>query len=486
MAHVESTLFVIIGATGDLTRRKLLPATAGIVADNGWQEKIWILGVGREDMEDQQFRKIARQSLDEAGLEDEEMSAWCDESVFYQSVSEESGGYDALAARISDLEGELGLPGNRILYLAIPPQAFGPVIDSLGDAGLGESPGFTRLVVEKPFGHDLPSAEELNRHVHRKFDEDQVYRIDHYLGKETVQNLLVFRFSNALFETAWNRDRVQSVEITVAEDLGLEGRAGYYDKNGAMRDMVQNHVTQLLTLVAMEPPVKLEANAIRDEKVKVLRSIKPIRPEDVHFGQYDDGEVDGEEVTAYRHEPDVEDDTLTETAVAMRVEIDNWRWQGVPFYIRTGKRFAERLTQIVVRFEEPPVCLFEVDHACEVHTDAIVIILQPNEGFQLWFDVKAPEDVLRLQPLPLEFRYADAFGEIPKAYETLIMDVLIGDQTLFVRGDEVEYAWKLYQPVLDNPPKPALYPAGSWGPHSFSGLVGQKGHAWWNEEIGGR
>lgn len=477
----EPTLFVIIGGGGDLTRRKLLPAIAHLVRANEWQAGFHVLGVGRSARQQEEYREWARESLRLAGLSGSIIEAWCDNSVHFVSNAEEDGGWAAVAERISELESEHGLPGNRALYLAVPPRVFAPVIEGLGAAGLNESPGFTRLVVEKPFGKSLESAHELNELVHEWFAESQVYRIDHYLGKETVQNLLVFRFANALFESAWNRNLVRSVEITVGEHLGLESRAGYYDQAGALRDMIQNHVTQLFTLVAMEPPAKLDADSIRDEKVKVLRSVLPITADDVVYGQYAGGVIDDEVVPGYLEEKEVPEDSTTETAVSLRLGIDNWRWQGVPFYLRTGKRFPERLTQIVVRFREPPVCLFEMGGVCEVHSDAIVITIQPNEGFELHFDVKAPADGMQLQTVPLDFRYADTFRELPDAYETLIEDIVMGDQTLFVRSDEVEAAWTLYKPVLSDPPMPERYAAGTWGPPSSQKLPYATGDAWWED-----
>ncbi|MBT8192190.1 MAG: glucose-6-phosphate dehydrogenase [Acidimicrobiia bacterium] len=479
MSRFEPTLFVIVGGAGDLTRRKLLPAIADIAEKNGCQDKFHVLAVGRSAQDDEEYRAWARESLALAGLSPEAISAWCDTSVHYVSNAEEAGGWQAVADKVAAIESANDLPGNRAFYLAIPPRVFPPVIEALAEVGLNRSPGFTRLVIEKPFGNSLETARSLNELVHARFEEHQVYRIDHYLGKETVQNLLVFRFANALFENSWNRSLVRSVEITVGEHLGLETRAGYYDQAGAFRDMIQNHVTQVLTLVAMEPPVKLDADAIRDEKVKVLRSVVPIAADDVVFGQYVGGLIDDETVPGYLEEPGVAENSVTETAVSLRLFIDNWRWQGVPFYLRTGKRFPERLTQIVVRFREPPVCLFEVDGTCEVHSDAIVITLQPNEGFELLFDVKAPEEDMRLQTVPLDFRYDAAFGSLPDAYETLIEDIVLGDQTLFVRSDEVEAAWSLYQPILDNPPMPEHYAAGTWGPPGSTKLPYDTGDRWW-------
>lgn len=482
MRDIDPALFVIVGGRGDLARRKLLPAVARLIADKAIQKQFHVLAVGRKDYSDDDYRQWAQEGLELAGLPEEDIAEWCADCLHFQSTSDEAGGWKAVTDRIDRIEKDHGLPGNRVFYLAIPPRAFPSVIESLGDVGLNESAGYCRLVVEKPFGRDLDSARELNQLVHRKFDERQVYRIDHYLGKETVQNLLVFRFANALFESSWNRERVKSVEITVAESLGLEGRAGYYDNSGALRDMIQNHVTQVMTLVAMEPPVRLEADAIRNEKVKVLQSILPIALGDVVYGQYTGGTVEDEIVESYIEEPDVADDSTTETSVALRLYVDNWRWQGVPFYLRAGKRFPERLTQIAVRFREPPVSFFEPGAASEIRSDAIIITLQPDEGFELYFDVKTPAAEMQIKTLPLEFRYSDEFGSLPGAYETLVEDILMGDQTLFVRADEVEEAWQLYQPIIDNPPRTERYAAGTWGPPGSLELPRSTGDQWWRQD----
>jgi glucose-6-phosphate 1-dehydrogenase len=327
-------------------------------------------------------------------------------------------------------------------------------------------------VIEKPFGHDLPSARELNRLVHRHFGEPQVYRIDHYLGKETVQNLLVFRFANPIFETLWNRDRVAYVQITVAEQVGVEGRAAYYDRAGALRDIVQNHLTQLLTLVAMEVPGALDADQIRNEKVKVLRAVPPIRSGDVVYGQYGTGVTDGLAVPGYRDEPGISPQSSTDTFTALRVEVANWRWHGVPFYLRAGKRLARRLTQIVVTFRRPPVSLFPtLGRAHAITPNALVITIQPDEGFDLRFEVKAPGQAIDLESQRLQFRYAHAFAPLPDAYETLLLDIMRGDQTLFVRSDEAEAAWELYAPILGIRPAITFYPAGSWGPAEADRLL---------------
>ncbi len=319
-------------------------------------------------------------------------------------------------------------------------------------------------MIEKPFGRDLPSARALNEVVHHYFKESQVYRIDHYLGKETVQNLLVFRLANGIFESLWNRNHVESVQILVAEELGVEDRAGYYDKAGALRDMVQNHLTQLFTLIAMEVPYAIEAEAIRAEKIKVLKSLSPISAKDVVFGQYAPGQADGRKVPGYLEEPGVPADSTTETYISLKLALDNWRWQGVPFYIRTGKRLEKRLTQISVTFRRPPVCMFQSMGMCLLHSNVLLMTLQPDEGFALHFDVKAPGEPFDLKTFPLSFRYGDAFTKLPEAYETLLLDVMVGDQTLFVHADEVEASWSFYETLLEGERHIHPYTAGSWGP----------------------
>jgi glucose-6-phosphate 1-dehydrogenase len=340
------------------------------------------------------------------------------------------------------------------------------VIQSLGDAGLHRAAGWTRLVIEKPFGHDLESARHLNRLVHDHFDEEQVYRIDHYLGKETVQNLLTFRFANPIFETTWNRDRLEAIEITVAEDLGVGARAGYYDSAGVLRDMVQNHLTQLLTLVAMEAPSGFNATAIRNEKVQVLESIHHIDLRHVVFGQYAQGVIDGAPVPGYLEEHNVPGDSTTPTFVGLKLDIDSWRWQGVPFFLRTGKRLPKRLTQVAVTYKRAPVCIFHgVADGCPISPNVIVLTLQPNEGFEVRFELKPPGEPPRVVSKALSFDYEAEFASVPDAYQTLLFDVITGDQTLFVRADEVEESWRLWTPVLESRDHPLHpYPAGTWGP----------------------
>jgi glucose-6-phosphate 1-dehydrogenase len=425
------------------------------------------VGISRQrDLGDDGFRALAREALAAAGLpEPGQADAWCDACLFFHPVREgDAEDYRSLAARLSALEKTHQFPGNRIFYLALPPDAMGPAITGLGQAELHRSPGWTRLVVEKPFGRDLESARNLNQLLHHHFEESQIYRIDHYLGKETVQNLLIFRFANDIFEPLWHRNLVQSVQITVAESAGVGRRGNYYEQTGALRDMVQNHLTQLLTLTAMEVPVTFEPEAIRTEKAKVLQAVAPVRPEDVVYGQYTRGSLDGKAVPGYREEAGVSPDSMTETFVALKLAIENWRWHGVPFYLITGKGLPARFTQIAVTFHCPPVWLFQQMHS-SCNPNVLVFTLQPDEGFDLHFQVKAPGEPLDLKTQRLRYRYAEAFGPLPEAYETLLVDVMAGDQTLFVRADEAEAAWRIYAPLLAEAPRPPLfYPAGAFGP----------------------
>jgi len=368
------------------------------------------------------------------------------------------------------IEDELGTDGNRLFYLAVPPRLLAAVIRHVGEHGRGR--GWTRIVVEKPFGHDLASARALNKLLRGYFRAHEIYRVDHYLGKESVQNLLAFRFGNALFEQAWNRDHIASVAINVAEDLGVEQRAGYYEQAGALRDMVQNHLTQLLTLTAMEVPAAFNADSIRFEKVKVLQSVAPISPSSVVVGQYGAGRIGGKRVPGYRQETGVAARSTTETFVAMRLAIDNWRWQGVPFFLTTGKRLARRTTDITIGFRDPPIALFRSVDGCATHANALVITLQPNEGFDLSFEVKSPGDAFTLQTQHMDFRYAEAFGEsLASGYDTLLLDVVEGDQTLFVHADETEASWRLYTPLIGKVRPLHFYAAGSRGPDVLKQLT---------------
>jgi glucose-6-phosphate 1-dehydrogenase len=476
MAPVDPHLFIIFGGTGDLARRKLFPALYRLLADRSIAHRCYVLGVATTDTDDDGFRNIIRDALSAAGLGDDDMHDWCRRHVFYQPIRD---GYEKLRFRIEAIEQANALPGNRAFYLALPPSVFPTAITELGDAGLGGSRGWTRLVIEKPFGTNLHTARDLNATVHRYFEERQIYRIDHYLGKETVQNLLNFRFSNPMFEALWNRDRVASVEITVAEEQGIGSRAGYYEEAGALRDMIQNHLTQLLALVAMEPPNQFDADRIRNEKVKVIEAIAPIERHNVVFGQYDAGNIDGMGVAGYRDEPGVAEDSTTPTFVGIKLLVDTWRWEGVPFFLRTGKRLPKRLTQIAVTFRLPPLCPMHGEpDRCVVDPNVLLITLQPDEGFSLAFNVKTPGEDYHLDSQHLHFSYRDSYRQLPDAYQTLILDVIEGDQTLFVRADEVEASWKAYAPLLDYPTELHRYAAGTWGPAELNQGVALGGREW--------
>lgn len=465
-AAAPASLFVIFGASGDLAQRKILPALHQLHVAGSTAAGCVVLGLSRKpDFDDAAFRAIATRAILDESAPAADVEAWTTGYFHGQSIGDgTSADYVALRERIAALEAAHGRFGVRVFYVALPPESFPAAIAGLGNAGLAVSEGETRLVIEKPFGHDLASSRALNALVHTHFDEGQIYRIDHYLGKETVQNMMVFRFANAMFENLWNRNHIESVQITVAEVLGVEGRAEYYEHAGALRDMVQSHLTQLLALVAMEVPGSMDAAAIRSEKIKALRAIAPITASDAVLGQYAAGRIDDTDVPGYRQEPGVAANSRTETFAAIRLHIENWRWQGVPFILRTGKRLEKRVTEIEVKFRRAPVWMFREMQQGELHRNTLVMTLQPNEGFSLYFDVKAPGEPFRVQRLPLHFDYAEAFAVIPEAYQTLLLDVLRGDQTLFVHADEVEVAWTLFTPLLDGAVGVLPYPAGSTGP----------------------
>ncbi len=467
--QIEPHIFVILGATGNLARRKLFPALYQLSTKGALEGKSVILGVSRsKEYDDKIFRDQIKKTLKTSGLSinDKVFSEWCEKCLYYHSIGEGNlVDYKKLSDRIVKLETEKKFSNNRVFYMALPPDAFPNTIKGLGESGLNKGAGWTRIVIEKPFGRDLESAKQLNGLVHKYFKESQIYRIDHFLGKETVQNLLVFRFANAFFEHLWNREHIESIDIVVAENQGIEGRAKYYERSGALRDMVENHLTQLLTLVAMEPPATFKSEAIRNEKIKILHQIAPIRSEDVVFGQYSEGIINGKKVKGYRDELGVSPDSKIETFVGLRLEIANWRWAGVPFFLFTGKRMPQKSTQIKVRFQCAPVSIFApFGPACSVQPNVLIITIQPDEGFDLKIQVKSLGQPMSLTSQSLNFKYSEAFGSPPDAYEALLLDVINGDQTLFVHSDEVENAWKLYTPLLEMDKPIRLYPAGSGYP----------------------
>jgi len=476
---IPPQLFVVIGATGDLMQRKLLPALFHVSADEMLRDKVALLGVARAPLDDASFRERVQSSLTSAGVpEDDRRRAWASERVHYHRLAPAGeAGYRSLAERIRAIESALGLPGNRVFYMAVPLSAVGDAVHELGGVGLNHAPGFARLVVEKPFGQDLASAEELNRSIHAVFPESNVYRIDHYLGKETVQGLFVFRFANSLFESLWDRDHIDSVEITVAEQLGVEERAAYYEGAGTVRDMVQNHLTQLLTLVAMEPPTRLDPDSVRNEKVKVLHAVRPPEADDIVLGQYGPGDLNGVRVRGYREEDGVAPDSSTETYAALRLTIANWRWMGVPFLLRSGKRLPGKSTRIVVSFRRPPVTFFAGEPE-DLRPNILTITVQPDEGFDLTFELKPPGHRLEMQTHRMHFRYGEAFGPLADAYQTLLADLMRGDQTLFVRADEVEAAWEIYSALMEHRPKVHPYPAGTEGPVEADRLATSVGARW--------
>jgi glucose-6-phosphate 1-dehydrogenase len=503
--RADPCTMIILGALGDLSRRKLIPAIYELMREHLTHEQFAVLGVARDQQTDDTFRDKMREALntsDEVKRVDDELWQTLCKRLFYVTAdAADPSGAAAIAARLEEIERDRKPEErNRLFYLAVPPSVFEPIVMSLSSSGLAprartpaERP-WVRVVIEKPFGRSLETAMHLNDLVLHRFGEHQIYRIDHYLGKETVQNVLVLRFANSIFEPIWNRQWIHHVQITAAETVGVEGRGKYYEEAGVVRDMFQNHLLQLLTLTAIEPPAQMSANAVRDEKVKVLRSIRWFTPESIPENtvraQYTAGSVKGKSVPGYIEEPDVAANSITPTFAAVRLFVDNWRWTGVPFYLRSGKRLRARTSEIVVQFRAPPLLMFGHHTREAMRPNTLIMRVQPNEGVSLDFEVKVPgaavEQTSRVEiaPVQMEFNYQEAFGETTApAYETLLLDVMIGEATLFTRSDEVEAAWRVMDPLIryweeHRPKRMPTYAAGSWGPREADELIERDGVEW--------
>ncbi|MBN2127863.1 MAG: glucose-6-phosphate dehydrogenase [Sedimentisphaerales bacterium] len=488
------TAVVVFGASGDLVNRKLLPSLLQIQQRGLLSDRFFLLGCGRTEYSDEQFRQTAHAALGEhaRAVSADAVTAFVAKLHYVSGDYADPKTYEKIAARLSELRSNGGVDGCNLFYLSVPPVLYETIIEQLGSAGLSrmndpDCQKSARIVVEKPFGRDLASAAALNQTVSRWFDETQVYRIDHYLGKETVQNIMIFRFANAMFEPVWNRNHIDNIQITIAETLGVEHRASYYDRSGALRDMFQNHVLQMMALIAMEPPISFDADPVRDEKVKLLRSIRPI-PMDVWNksvvrGRYGPGEMNGRQVPGYRSEKGVDPNSRTETFVAARLFVDNWRWKEVPFYLRTGKRLATKNTGIVVTFKRVPHSLFSSVGLHEMPPNTLVFRIQPEEGISLRFQAKRPGSKMCMGTLDMSFNYRDVFGvEMPESYQRLLLDCMVGDQTLFTRFDAVETSWQLLTPVLqawDNDAgEPIEYRAGAESFPQADALPASDGRQW--------
>ena len=491
----EPCAIVIFGATGDLTKRKLLPSLYNLRSNGLLPRDFALVGVVRKPMDDEAFRDIMSAEIREFATRPVDPQLWAEFRERLHCVSgdlESPETFRKLGERLAELDREHRTGGNALFYLATPPDAFGPLVLRLGESGLIREEGerWRRVIVEKPFGRDLDSARQLNEQITSVLHERQIFRIDHYLGKETVQNILVFRFANGIFEPVWNRRYIDHVQITVAEELGIEGRGAYYDQSGVLRDIVQNHIFQILTLVAMEPPSSLMAEAVRNEKVKVLEAIRPMQPEEILAatvrGQYGEGTVGGRRVSAYRQERGVATGSKTETYAALRLHVENWRWAGVPFYLRSGKRLARRETLVSIVFKTPPLMLFRDAGVESIERNRLEMRIQPDEGIALRMKAKIPGQAIRLADVDLRFGYQD-FGPQMAAtgYERLLYDCMVGDATLFHRWDNVEAAWRIATPVLDIwTSLPARdfpnYAPGTWGPAAADELLGKDGRRWVN------
>jgi glucose-6-phosphate 1-dehydrogenase len=491
----DPCIVVIFGASGDLTKRKLLPALYHLEQSGLLPKDFAVVGVARRPLETSFAPDMKDGIVSGGGVDtsDPKLDPFVARVQYHAMNFDDAAGYDALKSTLADLDKKFGTKGNRLFYLATAPEYFSDIIKYLGEhcmakpADCGDGKNWIRVIIEKPFGHDLESAKALNDEVNKVFDEDQIFRIDHYLGKETVQNILVFRFANGIFENVWNRNYIDHIEITAAESIGIEGRGPFYETAGALRDVVQNHVMELLSFVAMEPPVSFESSAVRAEKVKVWKAIQPIHPADTVRGQYGPGIVDGKQVPGYRQEDRVHPRSQTETYAALRVEIENWRWAGVPFYIRAGKRLAKRVTEVTIQFKQPPLLLFkdaEGKGGEGIKPNVLSMRIQPDEGITLRFGAKIPGPSMTIGSVNMDFSYAEAFGKSSaNGYERLLLDAMFGDATLFAHRDGVEATWSLITPILQSWAKDPIrdlpnYAAGTWGPATADAMLKSDGRRW--------
>lgn len=481
---------VIFGANGDLTKRKLLPALYRLAFDRRLSAGFAIIGISRTPMTDEAFRDKMQQAVkqfsEDTTFDADVWDAFAKGLFYVAGDIGDASLYKNLGDKLAQVEASQHTGGNVLFYLSTQPSQYATAAQSIGAAGLGKGAGWRRLVVEKPFGHDLASARELSDRVHESFDESEVYRIDHYLGKETVQNILAFRFGNGIFEPLWNRRYVNNVQITGAESIGVEGRGAYYQEAGALDDMIQNHLLQVLATIAMEPSASFRANSVRDEKSKLLRSMRPMTPDEVRLntvpGQYGPARIGGQDVPGFRQEPGVDPQSQTNTYAAVTLFIDNWRWAGVPFYLRTGKRLAKRVTEISIQFNPAPLHIFDQD-GLDNAPNLLIVRIQPEEGISLKFLSKRPGSGMMLRPVSMDFSYGSSFGErSPSAYETLLLDAIIGDATLYTRQDMVEASWSVVEPIQnvwrETKSDFPNYEAGTWGPAASDEMLERRGHAW--------
>ena len=486
------TIIIIFGAAGDLTKRKLIPAIYNLYLDKWIPEQFFVLGLGHNDLSETGFREHLHEGVDKFSrrgkLNKKEWDGFAQYLTYHHGEFDDNTTYDYIKKQIQELENRWKVPVNCIFYMAVPPQFIDIIATNISNKGLARDKKMSRIVIEKPFGHDLESAKNLNNKLHDLFDECQIYRIDHYLGKETVQNILAFRFANAMFEPIWNRNYIEQVQITVSEQLGVESRGNYYETAGALRDMIQNHILQLLCLIAMEPPVSFIANEVRNRKVDVLNALRKFKSDDIHKfavrGQYGEGWIRGKKVIGYRQEPDVNKNSNKETFAAIILYIDNWRWQGVPFYMRTGKRMNESVTVITIQFKPVPHQSFPPEAAGNWQPNRLVLNIQPRMGIRLQFQAKQPGLDMLLYPVDMLFNYNESYTSgTPEAYETLLLDIMRGDSTLFMRADQVESAWNILMPIITawekNPPVNFPdYKAGTEGPPDAEALIAANGHNW--------